>query len=304
MFQSSKLISGRDFEHYGTNKGKVLETFLPPTAGSCATPLDRLHNMANVNDIPNTTVAASDHQHASDQNVDVILDDILDHIATDIACQLHHAIKMGQISDGPKRRLDLYSQIHATQEQMMESLRKYETDEPLQKRASILNDSNSSNNNNNDALLDPEDPDDEDAATNTTTSSSTPTSTNNHNHSNSNIITTTPIIMTRNQQNHNDIWNRLPPKEPKKLTTCTICNREVSALRFAPHLDKCMQLGSLRGAAAAANNSTTTTTTTTTTTAAAAAAAASSSSAASFAYKHNNSNGQYRSGSGGTTATK
>jgi hypothetical protein len=171
----------------------------------------------------------------SDHDVDIILDDILEHIAADLACEMHYAIKMGMITERSKRRLDLYSQVHATEEEMMQSLRRYETEEPLQKRTSTLTE---------EALLDVEEQDNEDATTIPSSSLSTPTV-------NNSTTAITAVIMTRHQQNHNDIWNRLPPKEPKKLATCTICNREVSALRFAPHLDKCMQLGSMRGAAAA-----------------------------------------------------
>ena len=74
----------------------------------------------------------------SDHDVDIILDDILEHIAADLACEMHYAIKMGMITERSKRRLDLYSQVHATEEEMMQSLRRYETEEPLQKRTSTL----------------------------------------------------------------------------------------------------------------------------------------------------------------------
>lgn len=43
-----------------------------------------------------------------------------------------------------------------------------------------------------------------------------------------------------------DIWGRIPPKEPKIMPKCDICGRQVSALRFAVHLDKCMNLGNSR----------------------------------------------------------
>ena len=43
-----------------------------------------------------------------------------------------------------------------------------------------------------------------------------------------------------------DIWGRIPPKEPKVMPKCDICGRQVSALRFAVHLDKCMNLGNSR----------------------------------------------------------
>ncbi|CAM9149561.1 unnamed protein product [Phaeothamnion confervicola] len=37
-----------------------------------------------------------------------------------------------------------------------------------------------------------------------------------------------------------DIYGRVPPKEPVSHLTCGVCGRLVSALRYAPHLDKCM----------------------------------------------------------------
>mmetsp|Transcript_39921 Transcript_39921/g.82121 ORF Transcript_39921/g.82121 Transcript_39921/m.82121 type:complete len:226 (-) Transcript_39921:332-1009(-) len=43
-----------------------------------------------------------------------------------------------------------------------------------------------------------------------------------------------------------DIWGNVPPKEPRTTAKCDICGRQVSALRFAPHLDKCMNLGNSR----------------------------------------------------------
>jgi hypothetical protein len=45
-----------------------------------------------------------------------------------------------------------------------------------------------------------------------------------------------------------DIWGAIPAQEPKYCVECQICNRQVAVSRFAPHLDKCMGLGSVRGA--------------------------------------------------------
>ena len=45
-----------------------------------------------------------------------------------------------------------------------------------------------------------------------------------------------------------DIWGNIPPKEPKYLVECQVCLRQVSVSRFAAHLDKCMGLGTVRGA--------------------------------------------------------
>jgi hypothetical protein len=51
-----------------------------------------------------------------------------------------------------------------------------------------------------------------------------------------------------------DIWGRHPPREAKEPIQCSICGRQVSTLRFAPHLDKCMGIGTTtRGAAGGGN---------------------------------------------------
>lgn len=151
-----------------------------------------------------------------DQRVDFILNDILEHITTDVACELHRAIKMGKLKSGPKRRLDLYPTIHTSEDAMLKLLQKYATEESLKERASIHSD---------DVLFDGEEHEEQDE-------------------------TNPAVVVTRHQQNQTDIWNHIPPKEPKKLAKCTICDREVSVLRFAPHLDKCMQLGTARAATA------------------------------------------------------
>ena len=58
-------------------------------------------------------------------------------------------------------------------------------------------------------------------------------------------------IVTR-QQTQLDIWGRLPPKEPEAMIDCPLCKRLVSTLRFAPHLDKCMGIGTMSRASAPA----------------------------------------------------
>lgn len=40
-----------------------------------------------------------------------------------------------------------------------------------------------------------------------------------------------------------DVWGRIPPKEPIRSAKCQLCGKSISALRFAPHLDKCMGIG-------------------------------------------------------------
>ena len=181
--------------------------------------------------------------------VDIILEDIVEHIAVEMACEMHHAIKAGKFVERPKRRLDLYSEIHSSEAQMMESIKKYSTEEPLQKRKAFASVTDQ------DTMLDLDENDDEDARK--TASSPCPTGANAISAASTTISDASAnpiggIVVTRLQQNQKDIWNRLPPKEPKALAKCSICDREVSVVRFAPHLDKCMQLGSLRGAAAAA----------------------------------------------------
>lgn len=46
---------------------------------------------------------------------------------------------------------------------------------------------------------------------------------------------------------NNDIWGRVPPKEPKSNSHCPVCNRSVNVSSFARHLDKCMGIGTARG---------------------------------------------------------
>lgn len=59
-----------------------------------------------------------------------------------------------------------------------------------------------------------------------------------------------PII----KATHLDIYGRAPPKEPKDMISCHICGRQVNTLRYAPHLDKCMGIGTtVRAAALAAS---------------------------------------------------
>lgn len=61
--------------------------------------------------------------------------------------------------------------------------------------------------------------------------------------------TSSSIISTRKtNKDRVDIWGNIPQKEPvKKSVDCPICGRSVSAIRFAPHLDKCLGLGSRSG---------------------------------------------------------
>ena len=42
-----------------------------------------------------------------------------------------------------------------------------------------------------------------------------------------------------------DAWGRIPPKDI--LTVCKLCSKNMSATRFAAHLDKCLGIGNSRG---------------------------------------------------------
>jgi hypothetical protein len=65
-------------------------------------------------------------------------------------------------------------------------------------------------------------------------------------------------IQTRQQSTQADIYGRIPAKEPKYLVNCSVCSRMVNTLRFAPHLDKCMGIGTtVRGAAVNARGAST-----------------------------------------------
>ncbi|KAL7579304.1 hypothetical protein ACA910_013983 [Epithemia clementina (nom. ined.)] len=95
-------------------------------------------------------------------------------------------------------------------------------------------------------------------ATTTTTTKSTHfpgptalTSTTTAPSSSSNTTATTTSIGGRGK----DIWGNYPVKEPKEMIPCPICNRSVSVLRFAPHLDKCMGFGNTTRAAATSSSS-------------------------------------------------
>jgi hypothetical protein len=66
-----------------------------------------------------------------------------------------------------------------------------------------------------------------------------PTTSNPEKHEASISTTTTPSVRSSSY----DIYGRIPPKEPKITSTmCLLCGRSVSAIRFAPHLEKCMGL--------------------------------------------------------------
>jgi hypothetical protein len=67
-----------------------------------------------------------------------------------------------------------------------------------------------------------------------------------------------PVLTTRQTTSaEKDIWGHYTLKEPTNAVPCPVCARPINTLRFAPHLDKCMGIGSLVRGAAASTTSTT-----------------------------------------------
>lgn len=63
-------------------------------------------------------------------------------------------------------------------------------------------------------------------------------------------VETTSVAQPKQQLNiysNADIYGVIPSKD-KYLAECRLCKRQVATSRFAPHLDKCMGLGTVRGA--------------------------------------------------------
>jgi len=160
-----------------------------------------------------------------DQLVEYLYERLIDSISTDVACGMHRLVKTGAIpySDlmNPKSRRDIYPSIHKTDQEMEESLQEYVTEVPPSKRlrrnASV--EPSTSQHNVEDAVTE------------------------------ANDVSTTMVTRGQSTPIH-DIWGRIPPKEPKLSATCPVCSRQISTLRFAPHLDKCMGIGTTARAAA------------------------------------------------------
>jgi hypothetical protein len=151
--------------------------------------------------------------------VQEIYNDILKEICVDVACDIHRMVKTGAAAalSNPSRT-EVYPQIHKQGEDINEKLERYATDQPLSKRFKPMI-----------ALICV----DNDEGSATETVADTPTNDR----------------VTRHQQNHTDIWGRIPSKEPREMAFCKICSRHVSVARFAPHLDKCMGIGTTTRAA-------------------------------------------------------
>lgn len=166
-----------------------------------------------------------------DRLVEFLYDKMIDSISTDVACGMHRMVKTGAIpySDlvNPRSRRDIYSSIHESDQHMQDSLEKYATEVPppskRQRRTSLDEVTESQQHSNtipeNQVTLEGDEK--------------------------SQTMTTRGHAMAAH-----DIWGRIPPKEPKATSACPVCSRQVSTLRFAPHLDKCMGIGTMSRAAA------------------------------------------------------
>ena len=67
-------------------------------------------------------------------------------------------------------------------------------------------------------------------------------------------ITPMTTTTTTTMPHYFDIYGHQRPKEPTAMISCHICGRQVNTLRYAPHLDKCLGIGTtVRAAALAAS---------------------------------------------------
>ena len=175
-------------------------------------------------------MASPDYDDDEDtKRKDRIVQSIYDHLVTsvciDFASNMHELIKTGKIPISeltePFSRQEIYPELYEGKdpEEIQATLEKYATEVPNPSRKRKFSPGTSKQ-----AAVDKDDTEEykeessevEPAAESTT--------------------------QTQQAVDYLDIWGRIPPKEPKQLCLCQICGRQVSTLRFAPHLDKCMGL--------------------------------------------------------------
>lgn len=172
-----------------------------------------------------------------DRLVELIYNRMIDSISTDVAASMHRMIKTGAIPYSnllnPESRRDIYPSVHPTDDDMEESLQEYVTEVPPSKRLRRMESTeNNSNSSQNEQVVTVE----------TTTTTTTETSTQQ--------TSSTMVTRGHHASTTTDIYGRVPPKEPKTTAKCPVCSRYVSTSRFAPHLDKCMGIGTMSRAAA------------------------------------------------------
>jgi hypothetical protein len=177
----------------------------------------------------------SDHADRPPEAVDPLVASIFDQLITsvcvDFSFKIHRMIKTGEFSRRDltiSSRMELYPGVYENEEEVRRALDEYATELPAKRpRLNTPTDSNG----------DSESADKKDS-------------------DGSNDSAVTNSVMTRNQTNpQTDIWGR-PPRPPNENVECSVCNRQVSTVRFAPHLDKCMGIGTTSRAGGASASST------------------------------------------------
>jgi hypothetical protein len=187
--------------------------------------------------------SGSDHVNGSsstetlavDPLVAYIYKELITSICVDVSHKMHRMIKTGQVS--PKdllipTRIELYPSLYDNTQAAKQALDLYATELPS-KRARFMQTDPITNNDDDDVEED-FDKNDSDAYTEPADSEPAPA---------------TPAVMTLRHQASADIWGH-PPKPGSENVECSVCNRQVSSVRFAPHLDKCMGIGTTSRAAA------------------------------------------------------
>jgi hypothetical protein len=178
------------------------------------------------------TQEENENASSEDRIVQSIYEHMVKSVCIDVARNMHELIKTGEIPaselKAPQSRQEIYPELYngKSPSEVKEMLEKYATDQPTTRSRKRKLPS--------------------------TTTTTTKPVTGGDNESDEDFQDpSTPEEQPASQQTitHLDIWGKMPPKEPKQTCACRLCGRHVSALRFAPHLDKCMGLSTARGSA-------------------------------------------------------
>eukprot|EP00980_Cylindrotheca_fusiformis_P005737 scaffold1194_cov127-Cylindrotheca_fusiformis.AAC.14 len=171
---------------------------------------------------------------SEDRIVQSIYEHIVSSVCIDVARNMHELIKTGEIPaselKAPSSREEIYPELYKgkTPDEVKEILEKYATEQPTTSRSRKRKLPG--------------------AANSTAATITKPGGVENDSDEDFQEPSTTEDQPAGEQAiDHLDIWGKLPPKEPKQTCECRLCGRHVSALRFAPHLDKCMGLSTARG---------------------------------------------------------
>jgi hypothetical protein len=226
--------------------------------------------------MPGANPSNNDRDESQERIVQAIYDHLLRSVVVGYASNTHEMIKTGGISiselQTPSSRQDIFPSLYEgkTPEEIQRELDAYATEMPSRqsrkrklRQATIatgtqvgddLDEENKDGDKDDDDDGDDDDDDDEDfkddnpdgddddddddgGKTEKSKSTKAPATTK---------APETPAITVGQTQERQppgvDIWNRIPPKEPKHPVECTLCGRHVSTTRFASHLEKCMGL--------------------------------------------------------------